>query len=80
MESLAVSTSTIISPYTTRLFSRPSFLEGMGRMFDSAGLLNDYQYDQTEKKADFNALRSDWFAVGDDIRVAIKIYESDSSV
>lgn len=74
MSSFVISTENIISPYTTRLFSRPSFLEGMGRIFDFMGLLNDYQYDKTEKEADLNALRSDWFAVGDDIRTAIKTY------
>ncbi len=69
-----------ISPYTLRLVRRPSFLEGIGRLFDFFNLLNDYNYDESESLADSNALRSDWYAVGDDLRKAMQIYDERSSI
>jgi len=62
-------------PHSFRLFARPTFLEGAARVFDFANVLQKYRYDTTEHEADTNALRSDWMAVGDDIRHAISAYE-----
>ena len=62
-------------PHSFRLFARPTFLEGAARIFDFASVLQQYRTDATEAEADTNALRSDWMAVGDDIRHAIMSYE-----
>lgn len=61
------------------IYARPSFLEGMARIFDFGGTLNEYDFgpapDGAESKsyadaskADMEALRSDWRKVGDDMR------------
>jgi hypothetical protein len=58
-------------PHSFRLFARPTFLEGAARIFDFTSVLQNYRSDATEAEADTNALRSDWMAVGDDIRQAL---------
>ncbi len=60
---------------TTRLFSLPSFAEGVGRLFDFSYSLNQYNESETGNKADYLALQSDWEAIGDDIRYALNEYE-----
>ena len=62
-----------MSDYTSFLFARPSFLEGLARIFDFGGSLNQYNTSATPEEADKRALRSDWLAVGDDMRRAIGI-------
>jgi hypothetical protein len=64
--------------HSFRLFARPSFLEGVARIFDFANVLPRYRYERTEHAADANALTSDWMAVGDDLRHAIRTYERQS--
>ena len=64
-----------LQKHSFRLFARPTFLEGAARVFDFANILQRYRYDTTDHEADANALRSDWMAVGDDIRHAVSIYE-----
>jgi hypothetical protein len=61
--------------HSFRLFVRPTFLEGVARVFDFANSLQRYRYDKTEDEADKNALKSDWMAVGHDLRHAINFYE-----
>ena len=59
---------------TFRLFSStPSFMKGFGRIFDFSGSLNRYhnRMRSTSEKADSDALKSDWEAVGRDIRVVL---------
>lgn len=51
-----------------RLYARPSFLEGLARLSDPAGLLNRYNRSETPKKADAKAIASDWIAIGNDFR------------
>jgi hypothetical protein len=63
-----------ISNRSGRLFAEPSFLEGMARLFDTANSLNVYNTDESEKAADFKALKADWSAVGDDLKTAIELY------
>ena len=58
-----------------QLFARPSFTEGMARVLDLGGTLQEYNVSDTGKEADIHALRNDWRAVGDDIKEAIKSYE-----
>lgn len=65
---------------TFRLFATPSFLEGFNRNADWAGTLDIYNENETEDEADYLALKSDWFAVGDDIRTAILKYASTQSI
>ena len=65
--------------YRGIIYARPSFIEGMARIFDMGGTLNEYDFgpapDGAESpkladgsKADMEALRSDWRKVGDDMR------------
>jgi hypothetical protein len=61
--------------HSFQLFARPTFLEGAARIFDFVSVLQNYRTDATEAEADANALRSDWMAVGDDIRQALMSYE-----
>jgi len=52
------------------LFARPSFLEGVGRLVDFGGFLNEYNYSPNGNEADNLALWADWTAIGNDMRVA----------
>lgn len=74
------------------IYARPSFLEGMARIFDFGGTLNEYDFGHREPKrdstlsgperestlsgpeADAEAIRSDWQAVGDDMRAVMGRY------
>jgi hypothetical protein len=56
---------------TFKLYARPSFWEGMARLIDVRGILNEYNYSHTEEDTDFKAILSDWENVGLDILVAI---------
>lgn len=53
------------------LYARPSFLEGIARIMDMSGTLNEYNRSESPEEADTRALRSDWYAVGDDLRTSI---------
>lgn len=55
-------------PY--RLYSTPSFLEGLGRLFDFGNTLSEYNYSNSGTEADCKAIYSDWQQVGNDILVA----------
>ncbi len=57
------------------LFARPSFLTGIARILDPLGTLNEYNTSQEDQLADYRALRSDWSAVGDDLKTAVQQYE-----
>ena len=61
------------------MFARPSFLEGMARIFDFGGTLNEYNYDQysTDAEADAAAIASDWDAVWQDWADAIGRWEEE---
>jgi hypothetical protein len=58
------------------LFARPSFLTGLVRLVDPFGTLNEYNSEESGRKADYMALRSDWKAVGQDIQSAMNTYHS----
>lgn len=49
------------------LYARPSFLEGIARLFDVGGMLNTYNQSRTPEEADYRAILSDWEAVGRDL-------------
>lgn len=53
------------------LFERPSFTEGIARIFDWFGGLNEYNESDTPADADHQAMAADWYTVGDDLRNAI---------
>lgn len=59
-----------MSSYTNVLFARPSFVEGFARVFDFGGALNQYNISETPAEADYLALKADWLAILDDLRVA----------
>ena len=47
----------------------PSFLERIARIFDFGGtLVEDFEVPGTGFEEDFVALRSDWLAIGQDMR------------
>ena len=56
---------------TFRLFVRPSFIDGWARIIDLGATLDMYNKNKTEQEADILALKSDWKAVGNDIKSAI---------
>lgn len=60
--------------YTGRLFARPSFAEGMGRILDFGGFLNEYNYSASGAEADDEALRADFRAVAEDFQEVIRNY------
>jgi hypothetical protein len=61
---------------TFRLFKRePSVLEGISRILDVGSNSQKYNNSNTENEADSRALKSDWQAVGNDLRSSIKQYE-----
>ena len=55
------------------LFPTPTIWTGIGSLMDICGVLNTYNAAPSGAKADYDALRSDWLAVGDDIVAAIKM-------
>lgn len=62
---------------TDYLFARPSFLEGVARIMDIGGTLNEYNLDSDGEVADAIAIWSDWAMVGQDMYYAIDLYESE---
>lgn len=64
--------------YSFRLRKEPqTFIEGVASVFDVSGKIEEkYNTDNTEEKADFNALSSDWHAVGKDMYSALDTYDS----
>jgi hypothetical protein len=57
--------------FTDLLYARPSFLEGVARLLDFGGTLNEYNRLDTPEDVDLVALRSDWEALGQDYRTAL---------
>ena len=53
------------------LFIAPDLISGMARVLDLGNTLNEYNTSATPELADFRALRSDWAAVGQDLRAAM---------
>ena len=69
------------------LFPKPTFWTGIGSLIDICGMLNRYDVtssaaqakydDAAAAKADCDAMRSDWEAVGEGMWQAINQYESE---
>ncbi len=62
--------------YTDLLYARPSVLEGIARLMDFAGSLNEYNTSETPEEADRLAIASDWYAIGQDLRKILGDYEA----
>ena len=62
-----------------KLFAEPSSIEGMSRVVDLGATMQIYNISETEQQADFEALRNDWRAIGDDLRYSIRMYEQESA-
>lgn len=64
---------------TFRLFRhRNAFAHGFTSMLEvDRSITKNYNGDPTEKKADYNALQSDWKAVGNDMSTAIQTYAAE---
>jgi hypothetical protein len=64
---------------STYLFAVPSWVEGVGRIFDFGDALSEYNYSATPEDADAVATYLDWSAVGGDLRRAIGEFERQSA-
>lgn len=53
------------------LCARPSFIEGMSRILDFGGTLEEFNKSLTPEQADYLALRADWQMIGMDFARAI---------
>lgn len=53
------------------LCARPSFAEGLSRILDFAGSLNEYNRSTTAEQADYLAMLADWRLIGMDIARAL---------
>lgn len=62
---------------TMFLFARPSLLEGMARVVDLGGTLNEYNFSLDESQADRLALKADMAALRVDIAAAREILRSE---
>ncbi len=60
---------------SNRLFAEPSFIEGMSRVLDIGGTLQEYNTSATEAEADMTAVKNDWRAVGNDMKMVFKRHE-----
>jgi hypothetical protein len=56
------------------LCPRPSFFEGIARLFDFSGTLDHYNYSETGDEADYRAILSDWQHVGYEISRATESF------
>lgn len=61
---------------TSALFIQPSFWRGTARVMDLFGTLTRYNTYPTAQEADRRAMKRDWEVVGQDLKNAIKEYES----
>lgn len=59
---------------TDFLYARPSFLEGVARLFDFGGTLQTYNDSDSVEEADRIALAMDLQAIGEDMRTAIQLF------
>lgn len=62
---------------TDCIFRRPSLLSGAARLFDFGGCLRVAFPAEGESEPDARALKADWRAIGDDMRVALAAYRKE---
>lgn len=53
-----------------RLYTLPSFFEGIGRIGDFSGVLNQSNDSKSPAEADQKEIRLDWMKVGSDLKSA----------
>jgi hypothetical protein len=58
---------------SSRLYSTPNFVIGMGSIFNVAGSYFDYNYSNSGMIADKKAIVRDWEVVGSELKNAIHI-------
>ncbi len=58
---------------TFRLYSVPSFMDGMAMALDYAHTMPEFNTDSSPAAADGKALVSDWAAVGNDLTNAMNL-------
>jgi hypothetical protein len=59
--------------FTTFLYARPSFIEGVARLLDFGGTLNEYNSSPSGAMADRFALEADWRAIQQDFQAVIGV-------
>lgn len=59
-----------MNAYFGLLFARPSFLEGVSRVFDLGSTMSEYNFSLTPAQADALALRADLNALRSDLALA----------
>lgn len=62
---------------TDFLFSTPSVLEGIGRIFDFSGSMQVYNESRTPEEADSLAICNDFKSIGIDIKSAVIQYQKE---
>ena len=58
------------------LFARPTFVGGIARILDFWGTLKVYNISPSADLADWKAISEDWKAVGNALRDALAVYNS----
>lgn len=64
-----------MNTFSNYLYARPSLVEGVARIIDVGGTLQEYNTALTPEQADYLALLSDWSVVGDDLINAMAEYK-----
>lgn len=64
----------VMNKLTGFLYARPSLVEGIARLIDFGNTLEAYNSSLSPDQADFLALASDWYVIGDDLRGAMNQY------
>ena len=62
---------------TNKLFPVPSFIVGMGSVFNVFGNYFQFTYSKKPGNADFDALENDWDILGKDFSKALKKFENE---
>ncbi len=57
---------------SSRLYSTPSFLIGLGSIFNLAGDYFNFNYSKTGCEADAKAIKKDWIVVGKNLMQSIE--------
>lgn len=61
---------------TSNLLPKNNFWVGMGSVLNLAGSYFEYNYSDSGKEADFNAIMSDWKNIGEDIKGSKEKFEN----
>lgn len=63
--------------YSNLLFDEPSCLEGIARIFDFSNGLGTYNTSDSPEEADFKAILSDYYAIGQDLEDSMKEFQNE---